>query len=127
NWGDGSKVLYLGMREPRPPRTRNTTPFNGTTGQGVAPGAGNTGQVAAAPQTDADVPSLILWHWKDPRTQATQQVQENQDRSFSYIAAYSVATARLTRLTDDKLRTLQRGPKDTWAVGIDASDYERDA
>jgi dipeptidyl aminopeptidase/acylaminoacyl peptidase len=121
-------TLFLGLREPRPPRARPqgggfTPPSPG----GVAPGAGNTGQVAAAPQTDQDVPSLILWHWKDPRTQSTQQVQENQDRAFAYVAAYHTTTNQLTRLTDDKLRTLQRGPKDTWAVGSDASEYERDA
>jgi dipeptidyl aminopeptidase/acylaminoacyl peptidase len=127
NWGDASKVLYIGLREPRPPRARATTPFNGTTTQGVAPGAGNTGQVAAAPQTDADVPSLILWHWKDPRTQATQQVQENQDRSFSYAGAFQVAANKVVRLTDEKMRTVAIGPKDTWAVGSDNSAYERDA
>jgi dipeptidyl aminopeptidase/acylaminoacyl peptidase len=121
-------ALFLGLREPRPPRPRTQgTGFTPPGPGGVAPGAGSTGQVAAAPQTDAEVPSLILWHWKDPRTQATQQVQENADRAFAYIAEYRVAAARLTRLTDDRLRTLQRGPRDTWAVGSDASDYERDA
>jgi dipeptidyl aminopeptidase/acylaminoacyl peptidase len=122
-----SKTLYIGLREPRTPRPRNTGTFNGTTAQGVAPGAGNTGQVAAAPQTDADVPSLILWHWKDPRTQATQQVQENTDRSFAFTAAYQLGAAKVVPLTDEKMRTVQRGPRDTWAVGSDNSEYERDA
>ncbi len=73
------------------------------------------------------MPSLILWHWKDPRTQASQQVQENQDRSFAFVASYDVATKTLHRLTDDKARAIQRGPKDTWGVVSDASAYERDA
>ena len=121
-------ALFLGMREPRPPRPRaQGSGFTPPSPGGVAPGAGNTGRVAAAPQTDAEVPSLVLWHWKDPRTQATQQVQETADRAFAYLAAYNVATAKLNQLTDDKLRTLQRGPKDTWAVGSDAFEYERDA
>jgi dipeptidyl aminopeptidase/acylaminoacyl peptidase len=121
-------ALFLGLREPRPPRPRTQgTGFTPPSPGGTAPGAGNTGQVAAAPQTDAEMPSLILWHWKDPRTQATQQVQENTDRAFAYLAVYRVAAARLIRLTDDKLRTLQRGPRDDWAVGGDASEYERDA
>ena len=83
--------------------------------------------MAAAPQTDADVPSVVLWHWKDPRTQATQQVQESGDRSFAYLASFDVAARTLSRLTDETMRTLQRGPRDTWGVGSDISAYERDA
>lgn len=126
-FGDSGKVMFFGVREPRPPRSRATGNFNGTTQQGVAPGAGNTGQVAAAPQTDAEVPSLILWHWKDPRTQAAQQVQEQQDRSFAYVAAFHPAANKVVRLTDDRVRTVQVGPRSTWAIGADAADYERDA
>jgi dipeptidyl aminopeptidase/acylaminoacyl peptidase len=126
-FGRGANVLYVGVREPRPPRARATGGFTAPSPGGTAPGAGNTGQVAAAPQTDADVPSLILWHWKDPRTQATQQVQENNDRSFAYTAAYQVGANRVVRLTDDKVRNVQRGPRDTWAVASDVSEYERDA
>ena len=126
DFGDSAKVLYVGLREPRPPRARNERTVTANPG-GVAPGAGNTGQVAAAPQTDSAVPSLILWHWKDARTQATQQVQEQQDRGFAYVAAYSVAGNKLVRLTDDSIRTVQLGPKSTWAVVSDVSEYERDA
>ncbi|MEA3247772.1 MAG: prolyl oligopeptidase family serine peptidase, partial [Gemmatimonadota bacterium] len=124
-WGEGQKVLYFGLSVPTPPRAPST--FNGTTNQGTAPGAGNTGQVAAAPQTDAEVPSLILWHWKDPRTQSTQQVQESQDRAFSYLAAYNIAAKRVVPLADEKMRAVQTGPKDTWGIGSDNSEYERDA
>ena len=125
SWGDKPGVLYLGLREPRPPRPRNAGGFTPPNPGGVAPGAGNTGQVAAAPQTDAEVPSLILWHWKDPRPQAQQQVQEAQDKAFSYLAAYNVAAAKVVRLADDKLKDVSVGPKDTWAVGSDVSAYER--
>jgi dipeptidyl aminopeptidase/acylaminoacyl peptidase len=128
SFGRGAKLMYLGLREPRPPRPRAqpggfTPPGPG----GTAPGAGNTGQVAAAPQTDAEVPSLILWHWKDPRTQATQQVQENVDRSFAFVASYDIAAKKVSRLTDDKARSLQRGPRDIWGILSDDSAYERDA
>ena len=127
NFGDSSKVLFVGLREPRAPRARAERGFNGTTTQGVAPGAGNTGQVAAAPQTDADVPSLILWHWKDPRTQAMQQVQEQQDRAFAYVAAYQIGAAKVVPLTDENLRTIQIGPRQTWGVASDQSEYQRSA
>lgn len=128
DFGRGAQTFYFGLREARPARPRNAGTFNAPRPTGTAPGGGgNTGRVAAAPQTDADVPSLVLWHWKDPRTQATQQVQENNDRNFAYAAAFNIATGRVTRLADEKMRSVQRGPRDTWAVGTDITPYELDA
>ena len=127
-WGEHESVIYFGLREPRPPRPRATgAPFVPPNPGGVAPGGGAGGQVAAAPQTDAEVPSLILWHWKDPRPQPEQQVQEQQDRAFNYLAAYGVADAKVTRLADEAVRTVALGPKSTWAIGFDVTPYERDA
>jgi hypothetical protein len=100
-WGDKQSAIYFGLREPRPPRPRNAGTFTAPNPGGVAPGAGAGGQVAAAPQTDADVPSLILWHWKDSRPQPEQQVQEAQDRAFSYLASFNVGSSKAMRLTDD--------------------------
>jgi len=126
-WGDAQKTIYFGLREPRPPRPAVTgAGFTPPNPGGVAPGAGAGGQVAAAPQTDADVPSLILWHWKDPRLQSQQQVQEGQDRAFSYLASYVFATSHAARLADEKVREVAIGPKSTWGVGTDITAYERD-
>ncbi len=126
-WGDREAVLYFGLREPRPARPRTTGPaFTPPNPGGVAPGGGAGGQVAAAPQTDAEVPSLILWHWKDPRPQPEQQIQETQDRAFNYLAAYNIAGGKVTRLADASMRNVTTGPKDTWAIGTDIVAYERD-
>jgi len=124
-FGRGDGVLYVGVRAPRPPRPRTTAAGGGA--QPPAPGAGSTGRVAAAPQTDADVPSLVLWHWKDARVQSAQQVQEAADRNFVHVAAYQIASTKLVPLTDDALRGLQRGPRDTWAIATDDSEYQREA
>jgi len=126
-WGDGQKTLYFGLREPRPPRDLNAGTFTAPNPGGSAPGAGNTGQIAAAPQTSADVPSLILWHWKDARPQAEQQVQEAQDKAFNYLAAYNLGSQRVTKLADDKVRDVSVGPKDAWGIGNDGTEYEREA
>ncbi len=126
-WGETQNVLYFGLREPRAPRPRETGSFTPPSPGGVAPGAGNTGQVAAAPQTDEDTPSLILWHWKDPRLQAQQQVQESQDKSFSYLAAFTVSAGKVVRLADVKVRDVQVSIRDRWAVGTDITPYERQA
>jgi dipeptidyl aminopeptidase/acylaminoacyl peptidase len=126
-FGKNASVVYFGLREPRPPRARTTgAPFVAPNPGGVAPGAGASGQIPGAPQTDAEVPSLILWHWKDARPQPEQQVQEAADRAFSYSAAFNVASGKVTRLADDAMRTVAVGPKDTWAVGTDISPYQRE-
>jgi dipeptidyl aminopeptidase/acylaminoacyl peptidase len=126
-FGDAQKVIYFGLREPRPARPRNAgAPFTPPPPGGVAPGAGNTGQVAAAPQTDAEVPSLILWHWKDPKLQSQQQVQEAQDRALNHIAAFSFSSNRVAPLANDKMRDVAIGPKDSWGVGTDITSYERE-
>lgn len=116
--------LYIGLREPRAPRPRATA---GGGSSSPAPGAGSGGRQAAAPQTDENVPSLVLWHWKDDRTQSTQQVQENQDRNFVHVAAYRLSSNSIVPLTDDALRGLQRGPRDTWGIAADNSSYAREA
>lgn len=126
-FGTGAASLYVGLRSPRPPRPRATGGNAAPPSTSPAPGAGSGGRIAAAPQTDADVPSLVLWHWKDARTQSTQQVQETQDRNFAHVAAYRVANRTLVPLTDENLRGLQRGPRDTWGVATDNAQYERDA
>ncbi|MEP6989601.1 MAG: prolyl oligopeptidase family serine peptidase [bacterium] len=126
-WGDGQTSLYFGLREVRPPRAPSATgaPVPPVTGA-PAPGAGAGGQVAAAPQTSADVPSLILWHWKDPRLQSEQQVQEVQDKALSYPAVYHFGSSRAVALGDDRMRNVATGPKDTWGIGADPSAYELD-
>jgi dipeptidyl aminopeptidase/acylaminoacyl peptidase len=126
-WGEHESVIYFGLREPRPARPRTTgAPFVPPNPGGVAPGAGASGQVAAAPQTDAEVSSLILWHWKDTRPQAQQQVQEAADRAFSYYAAFHVSGGNVTRLADESLRNVTVGTHDQWAVGVDVTPHERE-
>ena len=53
---------------------------------GAAPRASRRG----APNTDEKV-DLVLWHYKDPRLQTQQEVQEARDRAYNYVAEYRVA------------------------------------
>ncbi|MDH5234874.1 MAG: prolyl oligopeptidase family serine peptidase [Gemmatimonadota bacterium] len=125
-WSDTQATLYLGLREAREPLPPSTgAPLGGGAGS-PAPGAGASGQVAPAKQDD-ETPSLILWHWKDPRLQSAQQVQENQDRSFSYLAAWHLADKRVVQLADDRLRAVSTGFGDRYGLGADVSRYERQA
>ncbi len=126
-WNDAQTVLYFGLREPRaalPPSTG--APLAGAGPNAPAPGAGAGGQVAPARQDD-ETPSLILWHWKDPRLQSAQQVQETADRAFSHLAAWHTASPKVVQLSDNSLRTVTIANTDRWAIGTDLTPYERQA
>ncbi len=125
-WNDAQTVLYFGLRELRPaPPASTGAPLSGGA-NAPAPGAGAGGQIAPAKQDD-ETPSLILWHWKDPRLQSAQQVQETADRGFSFLAAWHLASPKVVQLTDDNMRTLTVGFGDRWALGVDQTPYERQA
>ena len=125
-WNDQQTVLYFGLREPRPAAPASMgAPLAGGANL-PAPGAGAGGQVAPARQDD-ETPSLILWHWKDPRLQSQQQVTESGDRAFSHLAAWHLASPRVVQLSDEKVRTVAVGYGDRWAMGFDVTPYERQA
>ena len=52
-------------------------------------------------------------------------MQEQNDRSFSFLAAYWPAGDRIVQLTDEVVRTGALSGKDRWVVGFDNSKYER--
>ena len=77
----------------------------------------------SGPMPDEKV-DLVLWHWQDRRLQSQQQVQEQRDRSFSYLAAYRVDSRQFVRLADEEVRTVNPAPGDRWAIGFDDREYE---
>jgi len=88
-------------------------------GDAPAPAAGG-----AAAADAADRPNLVIWHYKDPRLQSAQQVQESGDRAFTFTSAYRVAENKFIRLADDDVRQVTIGPKDKFAIGSDNRAYE---
>ena len=79
---------------------------------------------AKADEDDAEKPDLVLWHWKDGRLQSQQQVQEDRDKRFSYLATYRIADKKFIRLADETVREVTAPKKGRWAGGIDRRDYE---
>ena len=71
-----------------------------------------------------DLPGLVIWHWKDKRLQAQQQVQANRDKNFSYLCLYRTKEKKFLRLADDSLRNVQPVPMHRYAMGYDNSKYE---
>ncbi|MBL8172881.1 MAG: S9 family peptidase [Acidobacteria bacterium] len=76
------------------------------------------------PDDEPEQPSLVVWHWKDNRLQAQQQVEEGRDKNFSYLATYRIADKKFIRLADETLRNVSPAPKHQVAIGTDTRDYE---
>lgn len=125
-WADDFSAVYFGMRDvkkkPAKPLLADAASARPSMVQAGAPGAGGTiNQSPVSP--DDDTPSLILWHWKDPRLQSQQMVQEQQDKSYSYLSEYRMVEHKVIRLSDDALRQVIIAPRDRFAYGIDNRAY----
>jgi dipeptidyl aminopeptidase/acylaminoacyl peptidase len=73
---------------------------------------------------DPDKPDMVIWHWKDKRLQPMQQVQENQDKKFSYLCVYRPADQHFLRLADEEVRQVSMTADSKFATGTDIRDYE---
>jgi acetyl esterase/lipase len=82
-------------------------------------GDGQPGDASADDKVD-----LVLWHWKDKRLQSMQQVQESQDKNYSYLAIYRPAEKKFLRLADDLVRQVTPAPEQKYAIGRSEDPYE---
>jgi dipeptidyl aminopeptidase/acylaminoacyl peptidase len=123
-WTDDLQAIIFGLHEPRPRDTAGAAGEEDAADDqaaGAAPPAGGRGD---APAADEKV-DLVLWHYKDPRLQSQQEVQEARDRAYNYAAVYRVASKRFVRLADDEMRNVTVSPKQSkWAYGTDDREYE---
>ncbi|CAN5706727.1 prolyl oligopeptidase family serine peptidase [soil metagenome] len=120
-WNEGKDAFVFGIHEPR----KRTTPAAPQGGAPAAEGADAPAQPTTPTADEADEKvDLVLWHWKDSRLQTQQEVQENADRTFSYLAMYHVGPQKFVRLADDDLRSVSLAPKHRFAVGFDEREYE---
>jgi dipeptidyl aminopeptidase/acylaminoacyl peptidase len=125
-------AVFFGIREAKKAETRSDQPVVASAGRAVsvvqagAPGEGGTRN---QPRVDPDdeTPSLVLWHWKDPRLQSQQLTQEQQDKQFSYLSEYRFAENRFIRLADEAIRTVTLLPHERAAFGTDSRAYDQPA
>ena len=124
-WTEGRDAILFGIAK------INKADAPAGRGRGAAAGvdasadpAAGAGPAGAAAADAADRPNLVIWHYKDPRLQSAQQVQEPQDRSYSYLSTYRVADNKFVRLADDDVRQVTLGAKEKFAIGIDNRAYE---
>ncbi|MEO6222263.1 MAG: S9 family peptidase, partial [Vicinamibacterales bacterium] len=122
-WTEDRGALIFGIAEltkvPRPAGRGNATPAEG------APEGADTGARGAGPAPDAtERPNLVVWHYKDPRLQSQQTVQENQDRAFNYVTMYRVGENLMVRIADDEVPDIQITGRGQWAIGTSDQAYE---
>src|SRR5690349_15448717 len=128
---DDFGAVFFGIREARPKPAAETManrdgPQRTPIVQAGAPGEGGARNQPRVDPDDEDA-TLVLWHWKDPRLQSQQPVQEQADRTYSYLVEYRIADNRFVRLSDDALRQVTLLPHDRYAYGIDSRDYDQRA
>ena len=122
-WAADRSAIYFGIAG------RRTAPESKTPRPDVRPAAGIPGAMQStargATGDDDDLPTLVIWHAKDPRLQSQQQVEESRDKQFTYLAEYRVTDRKFIRLGTDDVRDVALAPNEHWAVGADIRGYER--
>ena len=122
-WTDDLKAIVFGLYEPRLKDATDESSADAPAADAASPAPDSTASAANAPNTDDKV-DLVLWHYKDPRLQTQQEVQEARDRAFNYAAEYRVDTKKFIRLANEEMRNVTVNTKSRWAVGTDDREYE---
>lgn len=124
-WSDDRSAIFFGIAEDRDEEA------SADPRPDVRPVAGVPGAMQTPPpdlSDDDDLPSLVLWHGRDPELQSRQQIQEGADRRFTYLSVYHVADGRFVQLASDEVRDVRLNPGQRYAVGYDRRAYSlRDA
>jgi dipeptidyl aminopeptidase/acylaminoacyl peptidase len=74
----------------------------------------------------AEKPDVAIWNWQDNRLQSKQQVQESQDKRFSFVGMYEPVTKQFSQISGSTVRTVRIAPKQQFAIGTDNQLYEWD-
>jgi dipeptidyl aminopeptidase/acylaminoacyl peptidase len=122
-WSDDRAALLFGIQVPRkgpaPAAAVQTRDRTGGTDPRAASAAASADDIPPDERVD-----LVVWHWQDKRLQSQQQVQETQDRNFSYLSAYRPAEKKFIRLADEQLPEVAPAPGGKFAIGRDDDPYE---
>ena len=103
---------------------KKTTPASSASAASGGEASGGGDAAKADDAASEDKPDLILWHWKDGRLQSQQQVQEERDKRFAWLATWRVSEKKFIRLADESLRDVTPPKQGRWALGIQRRNYE---
>jgi dipeptidyl aminopeptidase/acylaminoacyl peptidase len=120
SWSNDRSTLFFGIAEAPAEPTSEERPD-------VRPVAGVPGAMQTPPPSlddEDDLPTLVLWHGRDPDLQSRQQVQENSDRRFTFLSAYHVSDGRFVRLATEEVSNVDLNDGQRYAVGEDRRAYQ---
>lgn len=122
-WTEDRSALIFGIaaltKVPRPAGRGTGAPAEG----GAAEGETGARGAGAAPDA-SERPNLVVWHYKDPRLQSQQTVQESQDRAFNYVTMYRPGENQMIRIADEEVPDIQITGRGRWAIGTSDAAYE---
>jgi dipeptidyl aminopeptidase/acylaminoacyl peptidase len=121
SWTEDLSAIFFGIRTLK---KADAKPDPKADPKAAAPETKPEAPPAADAGSDEEKPNLILWHYKDPRLQSQQQVQESADKNYSYASIYRVAEKKFIRLADDTLRSVSTPLQGQFAIGTDVREYE---
>ena len=119
-WTESRDALVFGIAQ----LTKVPAPAGRGGGAAGAEGAEGRGAGPASPADPAERPSLVIWHYKDPRLQSQQEVQEAADRRLNYVSVYRVGDNKMIRLADEEVPALNVTGRTRWAIGSNNAPYE---
>jgi dienelactone hydrolase len=120
-WRANLSAVLFGIHEVKPKKNGGKEGPNAATTDSDSAATGSRPAAADTP----DLPDLVIWHYKDPRLQSQQEVQENGDKNFSYLCAYLPESKKFVRLADDSLHQVNIAAEQKYALGVDVREYER--
>jgi dipeptidyl aminopeptidase/acylaminoacyl peptidase len=122
-WTDERDALIFGIAElTKAPPSSGRGRAGG--GAGAAADAEDDEPAGRGRGNDSERPDLVIWHYRDPRLQTQQEVQEAADRRANYVTAYRVGDRKLVRLADDEVPDLAISGRGRWAIGSSDVAYE---
>jgi dienelactone hydrolase len=114
-------AFYFGIHQPR----KADNPLSKAMGKdGKLDPTKGKAALEAMMKGKAEKPDLVIWHHKDARLQAQQQVEAGRDRQISDLCVYRLKDKKFLRLADDSLKTVAVAPKQRYAIGYDRRAYE---
>jgi dipeptidyl aminopeptidase/acylaminoacyl peptidase len=126
-WTESRDALIFGIAQltKAPPRPGGRGANANAEADAPEGGGGRGAGAGASDDTNTNErPNLIIWHYKDPRLQSQQQVQETRDRQLNYVTMYRPDDKKLVRIADDEMADVVVTGRGRWAVGTSDDAYE---
>ena len=124
-WTDARDAFIFGiakLTKVERPAGRGGAGANNAAADAAPPAGGDAN--AGTDDANPDRPNLMIWHYKDPRLQSQQVVQEARDRQFNYVSMYRPGDGKFIRIADEEVPDIAITGRGRWAIGTSDDAYE---